>query len=62
MAPVVAEAGENGANIVTKSMTGISTPSAEKRGAPVQVKLQRIDATISRAYPPDGQTENGGQG
>ena len=31
-----------------------STPSPKKRSAPVSVKLQRIDATSSRPYPPDG--------
>ena len=32
-----------------------STPSPKRRSAPISVKLQRIDATSSRPYPPDGE-------
>jgi hypothetical protein len=40
---------------VTKKTEGELAMAADKRRAPVRVKLQRINANLSRGYPPDGE-------
>jgi hypothetical protein len=40
---------------VTKKTEGELAMAASKRRAPVRVKLQRINANLSRGYPPDGE-------
>jgi hypothetical protein len=40
---------------VTKKTEGELAMAASKRRAPVRVKLQRINASLSRGYPPDGE-------
>ena len=57
MAPRATTTGQIGADAVTKAMTNASARSAEGRVPPVQVRLQRVNASISRVYPPDGQNE-----
>jgi hypothetical protein len=40
---------------LTKAIADTATSPAKKTAAPVEVRLRRINATISRVYPPDGQ-------
>jgi hypothetical protein len=42
---------------MTKKTGDTLTTAADKRRAPVRVKLQRVNANLSRSYPPDGDAK-----